>query len=143
MSSFMIVMVFFHLVDVGGLHLIQYTDNHGNIYDATLGTILQYLVATFPLMSILLIFLVSLFLLLGGFFLFHTYLTLTNQTTNELFAKRHKLLSSEATSIKGGAKSTRKFVRQMRANQPGRIFGWYSKGMFRNLFEVLFPEWEN
>ena len=40
-SSFMIVMVFFHIVRAGNLHLVQYTDKHGNIYDATFGTVLQ------------------------------------------------------------------------------------------------------
>ena len=40
-SSFMIVMVFFHIIDLNELHLAQYTDKLGNIHNASARTILQ------------------------------------------------------------------------------------------------------
>ena len=40
-ASFIIVMVFIHIVDANGLHTTQYTDQYGVIYEASLHTVLQ------------------------------------------------------------------------------------------------------
>ena len=40
-ASFMIVMVFIHIVDANGLHTTQYTDQYGVIYEASFRTVVQ------------------------------------------------------------------------------------------------------
>ena len=42
-SSFMITMVFIHIVDTKRLHISQYTDQHGTVYEASIKTVLQVL----------------------------------------------------------------------------------------------------
>ena len=42
-SSFMIIMVFIHIVDTKRLHIAQYTDQHGMVYEASMQTVLQVL----------------------------------------------------------------------------------------------------
>ncbi len=49
-SSFMIIMVFLHVINTRNLHLVQYTDQHGNVYDATTGTILQVRIYLIPIL---------------------------------------------------------------------------------------------
>ena len=42
-SSFMITMVFVHIVDRDELHTARYTDQNGIVYKASFGTVLQVL----------------------------------------------------------------------------------------------------
>ena len=40
-SSFMTVMVFLNIVETRNLHLVQYTDDYGQVYEASLRTVIQ------------------------------------------------------------------------------------------------------
>jgi len=89
-SAFLVAMVFIHITNKRQLHMMQYTDKYGNVFKASLPTVISFLMGEYTLMSFLLIFLTTIFFVLTGFTGFHMFLLLTNRTTNELCSKKNK-----------------------------------------------------
>lgn len=92
---------------------------------------LQHLFMSFPRIIFMLGFLVFVFFLLGGYALFHSYLALVNQTSNEWYKSRgyfcqHCHPASAVDPLKTPVPEHSK-----------RYF--YSHGILRNLGEIFFP----
>ncbi|CAH3039807.1 unnamed protein product [Pocillopora meandrina] len=87
-GTLVMAVVFGYIVLSKGLITMNYEASDGKRYPVGIRFLTQYLLVRQPLLAIL--FLVVLFfgVAMTGFFLFHFYLVLTNQTTNE-FYKRH------------------------------------------------------
>lgn len=128
------------------ISLIQHTESSRFCF------FLQYLLVHYPLLAILFLT-VSLFgLAMSGFSLFHLYLVLTNQTTNEfykrVFPPKHRTrLSCQprghgsrnkvAKRRTGTDKHEPAQVTQKITETPWQISTPYSKGVWKNIREVL------
>lgn len=92
---------------------------------------LQHLFLTFPRIIFMLGFLVFVFFLLAGYALFHSYLALVNETSNEWYKSRgyvcqhcHPTATADQLCNPSPDHSKRYY---------------YSRGLLRNLGEIFFP----
>lgn len=119
-----------HAVLRSGLLRASYIDENGLQQPAGPLFIVQHLFLTFPRIVFMLGFLVFVFFLLAGYALFHSYLALVNQTSNEWYKSRGYVCQhchpATADSLCGPAPDHSK-----------RHF--YSKGLLQNLGEIFFP----
>uniref|UniRef100_G3P3D6 Palmitoyltransferase n=2 Tax=Gasterosteus aculeatus TaxID=69293 RepID=G3P3D6_GASAC len=121
----------FHAVLRSGLLRASYVDEYGEQQPAGPLFVAQHLFLTFPRIVFMLGFLVFVFLLLAGYALFHFYLALVNQTSNEWYKSRgytcqHCHPDATADRLRGPAPD------HFKRNH-------YSRGLLRNLEEILFP----
>ncbi|XP_061912089.1 palmitoyltransferase ZDHHC4 [Entelurus aequoreus] len=127
--SLLTVDMLLHAVLRSGLLRASYIDEHGQQQPAGPVFIIQHLFLTFPRIIFMLGFVVFVFFLLAGYALFHSFLVLVNQTSNEWYKSRgyscqHCRPTSTADHLCGTAPSRRYF---------------YSRGLLRNLGEIFFP----
>ncbi|XP_038591170.1 palmitoyltransferase ZDHHC4 [Micropterus salmoides] len=120
-----------HAVLRSGLLTASYIDEQGQQQPAGPLFIIQHLFLTFPRIVFMLGFLVFVFFLLGGYALFHSYLALVNQTSNEWYKSRgyvcqHCHPTVTADHLCGPAPDHSKRYH-------------YSRGLLRNLGEIFFP----
>lgn len=130
------------------------------VHEVSLFSSLQYLLVHYPLLAILFLTVLLFGLAMMGFSLFHCYLVLTNQTTNE-FCKRFfpekyrtkvagppRMTASrnEATAIKASKRrpgknknvSSRTLTKVAeKVDVPRRKSTPYSNGVWRNIVEVI------
>lgn len=120
-----------HAVLRSGLLSASYIDENGQQQPAGPLFVVQHLFLTFPRIVFMLGFLVFVFFLLAGYALFHTYLALVNQTSNEWYKSRgyycqhcHPTATADHLCSPASDHSKRYY---------------YSRGLLRNLGEILFP----
>lgn len=120
-----------HAVLRSGLLRSSYMDEQGQRQAAGPLFVIQHLFLTFPRIVFMLGFLVFVCFLLAGYALFHTYLALVNQTSNEWYKSRgqvcphcHPGQSAENLCSPAPDHSRRRY---------------YSRGVWRNLGEIFFP----
>uniref|UniRef100_A0A1A7Z406 Palmitoyltransferase n=2 Tax=Iconisemion striatum TaxID=60296 RepID=A0A1A7Z406_9TELE len=120
-----------HAVLRSGLLRASYIDEHGQQQPAGPLFVVQHLFMTFPRIVFMLGFLIFVFFLLAGYALFHSYLALVNQTSNEWYKSRgyfcqhcHPTAAADhhCSSIPDHSKRH-----------------YYSRGLLRNLGEIFFP----
>ncbi|XP_039991656.1 palmitoyltransferase ZDHHC4 isoform X3 [Xiphias gladius] len=121
----------FHAVLRSGLLRASYIDEYGEQQPAGPLFVVQHLFLTFPRIVFMLGFLVFVYFLLAGYALFHSYLALVNQTSNEWYKSRgyvcqHCHPSSTADPLHSPAPDHSKRH-------------YYSRGLLRNLGEIFFP----
>ncbi|CAL9698835.1 unnamed protein product [Knipowitschia caucasica] len=119
-----------HAVLRSGLLRASYVDENGQQQPAGPLFVVQHLFLTFPRIVFMLGFLVFVFFLLAGYALFHTYLALINQTSNEWYKSRgyvcqhcHPITADRMCSVS--------------PNHTKRHF--YSNGLLQNIREIVFP----
>ncbi|XP_061765030.1 palmitoyltransferase ZDHHC4 isoform X2 [Nerophis ophidion] len=127
--SLLTVDMLLHAVLRSGLLRASYIDEHGQQQPAGPVFVIQHLFLTFPRIIFMLGFVVFVFFLLAGYALFHSFLVLVNQTSNEWYKSRgfschHCRPTSTADHLCGTAPSRKYF---------------YSRGLLRNLGEIFFP----
>uniref|UniRef100_A0A4W6G8Y7 Palmitoyltransferase n=1 Tax=Lates calcarifer TaxID=8187 RepID=A0A4W6G8Y7_LATCA len=120
-----------HAVLRSGLLGASYIDEYGEQQPAGPLFVVQHLFLTFPRIVFMLGFLVFVFFLLAGYALFHSYLALVNQTSNEWYKSRgyfcqHCHPTSTADHLCSPAPDHSKRY-------------YYSRGLLRNLGEIFFP----
>ncbi|KAG8009033.1 putative palmitoyltransferase ZDHHC4 [Nibea albiflora] len=120
-----------HAVLRSGLLSASYIDEYGQQQPAGPLFVVQHLFLTFPRIVFMLGFLVFVFFLLAGYALFHTFLALVNQTSNEWYKSRgyvcqHCHPAATADHLCSPAPDHSKRY-------------YYSKGLLRNLGEIFFP----
>ncbi|XP_024913125.1 palmitoyltransferase ZDHHC4 isoform X2 [Cynoglossus semilaevis] len=120
-----------HVVLRSGLLGASYIDEYDQQQPAGFLFVIQHLFMSFPRIIFMLGFLVFVFFLLGGYALFHSYLALVNQTSNEWYKSRgyfcqHCHPASAVDPLKTPVPEHSK-----------RYF--YSHGILRNLGEIFFP----
>lgn len=120
---------------------------------------LQYLLVRHPLLSILFLTVVFFGVAMSGFSLFHLYLVLTNQTTNEFnkrwFGKTQNKISRQVRTSLPKTETTRSGTSKRRTTdnkntsvttqtrdtgeklQSSRTSTPYNRGIWRNVAEVL------
>lgn len=151
-TAFVVTVVFAYIVISDGLMTMKYVDLDGRHYTASIRILTQYLLVHYPLLAILLLT-VSLFgLAMSGFSLFHFYLVLTNQTTNELYKRffpaKHRTRLSRQPRGHGSRNKVAKRrtgtdqhdpaqVTQKIIETPRQISTPYNKGVWKNIREVL------
>ncbi|XP_037546660.1 palmitoyltransferase ZDHHC4 isoform X2 [Nematolebias whitei] len=120
-----------HAVLRSGLHRASYVDGYGQQQPAGPLFVVQHLFLTFPRIVFMLGFLIFLFFLLAGYALFHTYLALVNQTSNEWYKSRgyvcqrcHPAAAADHLCSPVPDLSKRHY---------------YSRGLLRNLREIFLP----
>ncbi|KAM6951796.1 palmitoyltransferase ZDHHC4 [Aplochiton taeniatus] len=125
-----------HAVLRSGILRARYIDQDGQQQHAGTLFVIQHLFLTFPRIIFMLGFLVFLFLLLAGYAMFHTYLALVNQTSNEWYKSRgyvcqhcHPTSSNTTTTHPGNCSPTADYSRRH----------FYSRGLLKNLGEIFFP----
>ncbi|XP_054455111.1 palmitoyltransferase ZDHHC4 isoform X2 [Anoplopoma fimbria] len=121
----------FHAVLRSGLLRASYIDEFGQQQSAGPLFVVQHLFLTFPRIVFMLGFLLFVFFLLAGYALFHSYLSLVNQTSNEWYKSRgymcqHCYPSATADHLCSPAPDHSKRY-------------YYSRGLRRNLKEIFFP----
>ncbi|XP_019712407.1 palmitoyltransferase ZDHHC4 [Hippocampus comes] len=114
-----------------GLLWASYIDEYGQQQPAGPQFVMQHLFLTFPRIVFMLGFVVFVFLLLAGYTLFHLFLALINQTSNEWYRNRgyvcqhcHPSPTGDHFCIAASHNSKRNY---------------YSRGVLRNLGEIFFP----
>uniref|UniRef100_A0A8C1T7X2 Palmitoyltransferase n=1 Tax=Cyprinus carpio TaxID=7962 RepID=A0A8C1T7X2_CYPCA len=111
-----------------GLLHAHYIDEQGEQQRAGPIFIIQHLFLTFPRIVFMLGFLVFVFFLLAGYFMFHMYLALINQTSNEWFkGKGHNCQHCHPYSTHNCRTSYNPFR------------GFYYRGILKNLGEIFWP----
>ncbi|XP_061563706.1 palmitoyltransferase ZDHHC4 isoform X1 [Cololabis saira] len=120
-----------HAVLHSGLLQASYIDEHGQQQPAGLLFVIQHLFLTFPRIVFMLGFLIFVFFLLAGYALFHSYLALVNQTSNEWYKSRGYTCQHCHPTVTGD-----NFCSPA-PDHSKRYF--YSRGLLRNLGEVFFP----
>lgn len=111
-----------------GLLHAHYIDEQGIQQPAGPLFIIQHLFLTFPRIVFMLGFLVFVFFLLAGYCLFHFYLVLVNQTSNEWFkAKGHNCQHCHPYSGHNCRTSYNPFR------------GFYHRGILKNIGEIFWP----
>ncbi|XP_041671845.1 palmitoyltransferase ZDHHC4 [Cheilinus undulatus] len=120
-----------HAVLRSGLLTASYIDENGEQQPAGFMFVVQHLFLTFPRIIFMLGFLVFVFFLLAGYALFHSYLAVVNQTSNEWYKSRgyvcqHCHPPTTADNLCDPAPDHSK-----------RYF--YGRGILRNLGEIFFP----
>ena len=91
----------------------------------------QHLFLTFPRIVFMLGFLVFIFFLLAGYALFHSYLALVNQTSNEWYKSRGYVCQHCHPT------ATADQLCNLSPDHSKRYY--YSRGLLRNLGEIFFP----
>jgi len=157
--TFVVAVVFAYIVMSDGVISMQYVGHDGKDYPVGIRFLSQYLLVRHPLLSILFLTVVFFGVAMSGFSLFHLYLVLTNQTTNE-FNKRcfgktqHKTTRQARTSApRSETITSRTSKRRTKDNkntslttctratgeklQSSRTSTPYNKGIWRNVAEVL------
>ncbi|KAK2820823.1 hypothetical protein Q5P01_023782 [Channa striata] len=120
-----------HAVLQSGLLRASYIDKYGQQQQAGLLFVVQHLFLTFPRIVFMLGFVVFVFFLLAGYALFHSYLALVNQTSNEWYKIRgHVCQQCHPTATPNHLHSP--------AGDHFKRYH-YSRGLLRNLGEVFFP----
>lgn len=117
-----------HAVLRSGLLRASYIDESGQQQPAGPLFVVQHLFLTFPRIVFMLGFLVFLFFLLAGYALFHIYLALVNQTSNEWYKSRGYVCRHCRPAAGDGSSAPEHAKRH-----------FYSKGLRRNIGEILFP----
>ncbi|XP_032359204.1 palmitoyltransferase ZDHHC4 [Etheostoma spectabile] len=120
-----------HAVLRSGLLRASYLDEYGQQQPAGPMFVVQHLFLTFPRIIFMLGFLVFVFFLLAGYALFHFYLALVNQTSNEWYKSRgyvcqhcHPTATADHLSSPAPDHSKKHY---------------YSRGLLQNLGEIFFP----
>lgn len=113
-----------------GLLRAHYLDQYGQQQQAGPTFIIQHLFLTFPRIVFMLGFLVFVWFLLASYFLFHSYLALVNQTSNEWYKLRGFVCQHCHPTVPGQhcsppPKHSTKF--------------FYSRGVLKNLWEIFSP----
>lgn len=119
-----------HAVLRSGLLRASYIDDNGQQQPAGPLFVAQHLFLTFPRIVFMLGFLVFLFFLLAGYALFHTYLALVNQTSNEWYKSRGFVCQHCHPAVADSLSSSA-------PDHSRRHF--YSKGLLKNVGEIFFP----
>lgn len=119
-----------HAVLRSGLLRASYIDEDGQQQPAGPLFIVQHLFLTFPRIVFMLGFLVFLFFLLAGYALFHSYLALVNQTSNEWYKSRGYVCQHCHPGVTADS---------LCSPAPDHSRHYYSKGLLRNLGEIFFP----
>ncbi|XP_076025791.1 palmitoyltransferase ZDHHC4 [Genypterus blacodes] len=120
-----------HAVLRSGLLSASFIDADGQQQPVGPLFIIQHLFLTFPRIVFMLGFLVFVFFLLAGYALFHSYLALVNQTSNEWYKSRgYTCQHCHPTSVVDHLCSP--------APDQSRRF-YYGRGLLRNLGEIFFP----
>ncbi|XP_028331458.1 palmitoyltransferase ZDHHC4 [Gouania willdenowi] len=120
-----------HAVLRSGLLRASYIDVNGQQQRAGFLFIFQHLFLTFPRIVFMLGFLVFVFFLLAGYALFHSYLALVNQTSNEWYKSRGSTCQHcRPATLADNLCSP--------ATEHSKRF-YYSRGMLLNLREIFFP----
>lgn len=119
----------FHAVLRSGLLRASYIDEYGQQQAAGPLFVVQHLFLTFPRVVFMLGFLLFVFFLLAGYALFHSYLAVVNQTSNEWNKSRghvcqHCHPPAAADPLQSPDHSERHY---------------YSRGVLQNLGEIFFP----
>ncbi|EDO30109.1 predicted protein, partial [Nematostella vectensis] len=83
--TFLVMIVFVYISITQRLLEGQYVDSEGNEYSITIRHVVQFLLVNFPAIFTLFMVVLIFGIFLTLFTIFHFYLLLTNQTTNELF----------------------------------------------------------
>ncbi|XP_074519495.1 palmitoyltransferase ZDHHC4 [Halichoeres trimaculatus] len=120
-----------HAVVRSGLLAASYIDEDGQQQAAGFMFVVQHLFLTFPRIVFMLGFLVFVFLLLGGYALFHSYLALVNQTANEWYKSRGYVCQHCHPT------TTADILCNPAPDHSKRYY--YSRGILRNLGEIFFP----
>ncbi|KAM9424271.1 palmitoyltransferase ZDHHC4 isoform 1-T2 [Pholidichthys leucotaenia] len=120
-----------HAVLRSGLLRASYIDEHGQQQATGPLFVIQHLFLTFPRIVFMLGFVIFVFFLLAGYALFHFYLAVINQTSNEWYKSRgyvcqHCHPTSTADHFCSPAPDHSKRH-------------YYSRGILRNLGEIFFP----
>nr|XP_023665004.1 probable palmitoyltransferase ZDHHC4 isoform X2 [Paramormyrops kingsleyae] len=118
----------FHVVLRSGLLHAHYIDQDGQQQPAGPLFIVQHLFLTFPRIIFMLGFLVFVFMLLAGYTLFHLYLALINQTSNEWYKGRAR-----------GCQHCQAGPGPPCPPQAGITRSFYNRGILRNLQEIFRP----
>ncbi|NP_001134110.1 palmitoyltransferase ZDHHC4 isoform X1 [Salmo salar] len=119
-----------HAVVRSGILQARYIDDDGQQQQAGMLFVIQHLFLTFPRIVFMLGFLVFVFLLLAGYAMFHFYLALVNQTSNEWYKGRGNVCQHCHPSPDH-------LCGLPASDQSKRWF--YSRGVLRNLGEIFFP----
>ncbi|XP_037134979.1 palmitoyltransferase ZDHHC4 [Syngnathus acus] len=114
-----------------GLVWAIYLDEHDQQQTAGPLFVIQQLFLAFPRIVFMLGFVVFVFLLLAGYVLFHLFLMIINQTSNEWY--RNRGYACQHCQPNATADHS--------CNTPSHTSkrNYYSRGIFRNLREVFFP----
>ncbi|NP_001290621.1 probable palmitoyltransferase ZDHHC4 [Esox lucius] len=119
-----------HAVVRSGLLRARYVDDNGQQQEAGMLFVIQHLFLTFPRIVFMLGFLVFVFLLLASYAMFHFYLGVVNQTSNEWYKGRGHICQHCHPSpdhLCGPPAS----------GQSKRWF--YNRGVLKNLKEIFCP----
>lgn len=157
--TFVVAVVFVYIVMSDGVIGMQYVDHDGKHYPVGIRFLSQYLLVRHPLLSILFLTVVFFGVAMCGFSLFHLYLVLTNQTTNEFnkrwFGKTQNKISRQARTSLPKTETTRSGTSKRRTTddkntsvttqtrdtgeklQSSRTSTPYNRGIWRNVAEVL------
>ncbi|KAM7371064.1 hypothetical protein PAMP_010561 [Pampus punctatissimus] len=120
-----------HAVLRSGLLRASYIDEYGQQQAAGPLFVVQHLFLTFPRIVFMLGFLVFLFFLLAGYALFHSYLAVVNQTSNEWYKSRGYICQHCHPT------STADHLCNPAPDHSKRYY--YNRGLLRNLGEIFFP----
>ncbi|XP_026861873.2 palmitoyltransferase ZDHHC4 isoform X1 [Electrophorus electricus] len=118
----------FHAVLRSGLMQTHYIDEQGQQQSAGLTFVIQHLFMTFPRIVFMLGFLIFVFFLLVGYSMFHFYLALVNQTSNEWFKRKGH-----------GCQHCHPVSRPECFTAYNPVRGFYHRGFLKNLGEVFWP----
>ncbi|KAL9957101.1 hypothetical protein ACROYT_G038700 [Oculina patagonica] len=157
--TFVVVVVFAYIVMSDGLINMQYVDDEGKHYQVGIRFLSQFLLVRHSLLAILFLTVLFFGVAMSGFSLFHLYLVLTNQTTNEFnkrcFGKtqtktsRQAKITTSRTETTTGRTSKRRTSGNKNASstiltkataektQSSRNRTPYNRGIWRNIAEVL------
>ncbi|XP_054623704.1 palmitoyltransferase ZDHHC4 [Dunckerocampus dactyliophorus] len=120
-----------HAVLRTGLLGASYMDEYGQRHPAGPLFVVQHLFLTFPRIVFMLGFLVFVFFLLAGYALFHFFLALVNQTSNEWFKNQGYTCQHCHPSL------TANHLCSTPPSHSRRFY--YSRGLLQNLGEIFFP----
>lgn len=121
-----------HAVLRSGLMMASYIDEYGDKQLAGLMFVVQHLFLTFPRVVFMLGFLVFVFFLLAGYALFHFYLAVVNQTSNEWYKSRGYVCQHCHPGT-----GTANDPRHPAPDHSKRYY--YSRGVLRNIREIFLP----
>ncbi|XP_046888000.1 palmitoyltransferase ZDHHC4-like isoform X2 [Hypomesus transpacificus] len=113
-----------------GLLRAHYLDQHRQHQQAGTAFIIQHLFLTFPRIVFMLGFLVFVCFPLASYFLFHSYVALVNQTSNEWYKLRGSVCQHCHPTVPS-------HLCGPRPEHSTRFF--YSRGVVKNLWEILSP----
>ncbi|XP_053367769.1 palmitoyltransferase ZDHHC4 isoform X1 [Clarias gariepinus] len=118
----------FHTVVRSGIMHANYIDAEGLRQPVGPLFVVQHLFITFPRIVFMLGFVVFVFFLVAGYTMFHCYLALVNQTSNEWF-KRKGHGCQYCSPVSGRQCHT--------SHNPLR--GFYHRGVLKNIGEIIWP----